>query len=95
MAEAGEYFWLRIIVFITGLFEHFKTLQLKSDGWIFCCELFLNYHYSFRFAKYVYGWLFSGVVFYAKESVWWLCKWGFFSGQLADISFSLFRFLDQ
>lgn len=27
----------------------------------------------------------SGVVFYAKESVWWLCKQGFFSGQPIDI----------
>lgn len=75
MAEAGEYFWLRTIVFITGLFEHFKTVQLRSDGWIFCCERFVSCHYSLIFARYVYAWLFfkkkerRGVVFYAKASV--------------------------
>lgn len=82
MAETGEYFWLRIIVFITGLFEHFKTLQLRSDAGIFCCELSVSCHYSLIFAKYVYGWVFSekmrGVVFYAKESMRWLFKQGFF-----------------
>lgn len=31
----------------------------------------------------------SGVVFCTKESVWWLCKQGFFSGQPADISVCL------
>lgn len=85
VAEAGEYFWLRIIVFITVLSEQFKTLRLKSDGWIFCCELFVSCHSSLMFAKYVDVWLFSEEicgVFYAKGSVQWLWKQGFFSGQL-------------
>ena len=75
MAETGEYFWLRIIVFIAELFEHFKTLQLKSDSWIFRGELFVSCRYSLLFDKYAYGWLFSekirDVVFYVKESMCW------------------------
>lgn len=34
-----------------------------------------------------------GVVFYAKEGVWWLCKQGFFSWQPVDISVCLDFFL--
>lgn len=72
--------------------EHFKRLYLKRDAWIFCCELFVSYPHSlYLLNMYMDGYFMgkekkkSGMVFDAKESVWWLCKQGFFSGQPVDI----------
>lgn len=60
-------FGLEPLFFLSDLFEHFKTLYLKRDGWIFCCELFESCLHSLIFVKYVYGWVFSG----KKNVVWY------------------------
>lgn len=103
MTEAGEYFWLRTVgFFLSDLFEHFKPLYMKSDAWIFHCELFVSYPHSvYLLNMYMDGYFLkrkkkSDVAFYAKESVWWLCKQRFFSGQPEDISVCLdFFFFDH
>lgn len=83
MTGAGEYFWLKTIVFfLSDLFEHCKNALFEKR----CLDIPLcavcKLSPFIMFAKYVYGWIFSGkksgVVFYAKETVWWLCKQGFF-----------------
>lgn len=68
MTEAGEYFWLRTIVFfLSDLFEHFKPLYMKRDAWLFHCELFVSYPHS----VYLLNVYIDGYFLKRKKKVMW------------------------
>lgn len=62
MTGAGEYFWLRTIVFfLSDLFEHCKNALFEKR----CLDILLcavcKLSPFIMFAKYVYGWIFSEI----------------------------------